>query len=142
MGTFDFLSGAPVAPQGYNPNAMQPYSPAWNTGSPQGMDYSQVLAGGQASPATQGLDFSKIGQWALNQPGSNSGGYAQALSALGNAAAPQGAQQTQGYAGPAARMTGHALGQVQQAAAGYIGSGNPTMPTNLPVGLLGQNRGY
>lgn len=46
---------------------MQQYSQFANIGSPQGMDYSQILGGGQASPATQGLDFSKIGRWALQQ---------------------------------------------------------------------------
>lgn len=68
MGTFDFLSGmsAPNAnQQAYAP--MQQYQQFANTGSPQGMDYSQVLGGGQASPVTQGLDFGKIGQWALQQ---------------------------------------------------------------------------
>ena len=68
MGTFDFLSGmsAPNAnQQAYAP--MQQYQQFANVGQPQGMDYSQILAGGQASPATQGLDFGKIGQWALQQ---------------------------------------------------------------------------
>lgn len=140
MGTFDFLGGTPVAPQGYNPNAMQAYAPAWNTGQPQGMDYSQVLGGGSASPATQGLDFSKIGQWALNQPGSNSGGYAQALAGLANQAHQQPVQQGQMSPMLQGGRAGHALGQVQQGAAGYIGSGNPAMPTNLPVGLLGRGQ--
>lgn len=64
MGTFDFLSGM----SGPNANAqasipMQQYQQF----QPQ-TDYSQVLGGGQAqSPATQGLDFSKIGQWALQR---------------------------------------------------------------------------
>lgn len=62
MGTFDFLSGmsAPNAnAQAYAP--MQQYQQFQPT-----TDYSQVLGGGQAqTPATQGLDFSKIGQWAM-----------------------------------------------------------------------------
>lgn len=64
MGTFDFLSGI----AGPNANAqagapMQQYAQFQ-----QPTDYSQILGGGQAqSPATQGLDFSKIGQWALQQ---------------------------------------------------------------------------
>lgn len=51
------------------------------------MNYSQVLGGGQSTPATEGLDFSKIGQWAMQQnqyPGQGNGApsYAQALQAL------------------------------------------------------------
>lgn len=64
MGTFDFLSGQAVSPNAAAAAPAQQYQQLWNT-QPQGMDYSNVLAGGQASPATQGLDFSKIGQWAL-----------------------------------------------------------------------------
>lgn len=63
---FDFLSG--LAGPNANQLAAAParqYQQFWNTGSPQGMDYSQVLGGGQAAPATQGLNFGSIGQWAL-----------------------------------------------------------------------------
>jgi hypothetical protein len=141
MGTFDFLSGSPVATQSYNPSAMQAYSPAWNTGQPQGMDYSQVLSGGDAAPATQGLDWSKIAQWAQSKE-SPTANYQSALSALGNSGqSPMGGAQGQA---PAMRggMAGHALGQVNQGAAGFIGSGSPSMPSTLPVGLLSKNRGY
>jgi hypothetical protein len=64
MGTFDFLSGT-AAP---NANA-QAYAPMQQYQQfQQPADYSQVLGGGQAqSAATQGLDFSKIGQWALQK---------------------------------------------------------------------------
>jgi len=142
MGTFDFLAGQPVAPQGYNPQAMQAYSPAWNTGAPQGMDYSQVLGGGQAQPlsATQGLDFSKIGQWALNQAGDSSGGYAQALGALGQASqlAPQGSpQQAPLQPGRGAQRS---LGQVQQGSAGYLRTGEAPVMGNMATGLLGRVR--
>lgn len=135
MGTFDFLAGQPVAPQGYNPQAMQAYSPAWNTGAPQGMDYSQVLGGGQAQPlsATQGLDFSKIGQWALNQPGNSSGGYAEALGGLAQQAGQLTPQAAMGQGSPSPGRAGRPLGQVQQGAAGYIGNGTRS-------GLLGVMR--
>jgi hypothetical protein len=70
MGTFSFLNGSmqPTwnqAQGSYQPDVLSAYQ--MNTGSPQGMDYSKVLAAGQASPVTDGLDYSKLGQWAIQR---------------------------------------------------------------------------
>jgi len=36
------------------------------------MNYSNVLAGGNAMPAAQGIDWSSLGPWALSQQGGQS----------------------------------------------------------------------
>jgi hypothetical protein len=61
MGTFDFLSGQAVNPNAAAAAPAQQYQQFWNAAPTSAMDYSGILGGGQASPATQGLDFSKIG---------------------------------------------------------------------------------
>lgn len=150
MSIFDFLGGGGTAlgADSYDPSAMQGYAQAANTG--QGMNYQNVLAGGQASAATQGLDFSKIGQWALTQnqvaQGSQSAtpSYQSALQLLGsnNKAGLLQPQAAGAHAAmPQARSMagGHAAFQPLQATGMVSQAGQPI--TSLPVGLLNQNRG-
>ena len=138
MGTFDFLSGLSAPNANAQASApMQQYQQFANVGQPQGMNYSQVLGGGQASPATQGLDFSKIGQWAVQQsqyPGQQQPhgmDWQKLLSQVGPTQATMGTQSTQSPLQNHARQV--ALGQVQQGNAGFIGGGQR-------LGLLGMGR--
>jgi len=48
------------------------------------MNYANVLGGGNAIPASQGIDWSVLGPWALSQQGT-SHDYMSMLSALGGA---------------------------------------------------------
>lgn len=128
MADFNFLTGQQA--QGFDPNAMPANASPWQAGPMvQAQNYPSITPGQQGTVAN-GLDWAKLGQWALNQPATQSGGYQQALAGLGALAQPTG--QT-----PAALHAGHAggpLGTVNQQAAGYIGPG--MTPAVLPSNFL------
>lgn len=60
------------------------------------MNYANVLGGGNAVPASQGIDWSVLGPWALSQQGSSTHDYLAALAQLAGAAQNQGANQGAG----------------------------------------------
>jgi hypothetical protein len=128
MAGFDFLSGSyptqnypSITPgqQGMpSPHGVPAYQAPWQL---QAMNYPSITPGQQGA-VTQGLDWGKLGQWALNQPATQSGGYQQALAALGGITQP--ANQAPTYHQPLqAGRAGGPLGTVNQQPAGYIGSG-------------------
>lgn len=115
MADFNFLTGQSGAPM-VDPNVMPEYQAPWM----QQQAYPSITPGQQGA-VTQGLDWGKLGQWALNQPATQSGGYQQALTALGGITQPTNAAPS--YSPLQAGRAGGPLGQVNQQPAGYIGHG-------------------
>lgn len=115
MADFNFLTGQSGAPM-VDPNVMPEYQAPWM----QQQAYPSITPG-QSGAVTQGLDWGKLGQWALNQPATQSGGYQQALTALGGITQPTNAAPN--YSPLQAGHAGGPLGQVDQKQAGYIGHG-------------------
>jgi hypothetical protein len=116
MTDFNFLSG--------QYGQAQPVDPLQYQVPGIGQQNYPSITPGQQGAATQGLDWSKLAQWAQNQP-PQTGGYQQALQGL--AGATQGPQQQQAMQSPYAHLmpgrAGGPLGQVNQQQAGYIGRG-------------------
>ena len=108
------------------------------------MNYSNALAGGNAVPAWQGVDWSSLGPWALSQQGKQSPDIYSVLSALAGGASgpPTGGQAPTGLLGGAVRRP--QLGQVNGQPAGYIGPGLSigTRPVGAAARRAMRGQGY